>query len=66
MFISSGVKTKQGGNKMKRIVWGTMLLALLVISPVAVMADVDVSIGIDVPLPPPIEFSSAPDVVVMP
>jgi len=53
-----------GGNKMKKLFFGTLLLALVIVVPIPTMAGVDVSIGIS--LPPPIVFEAPPDVIVLP
>jgi len=49
---------------MKKLVLGTLLLALTIVVPVPAMAGVDIGIGIS--LPPPIAFRAAPEVVVIP
>ncbi|OPY66201.1 MAG: hypothetical protein A4E62_02535 [Syntrophorhabdus sp. PtaU1.Bin002] len=49
---------------MKRLLFGTMLLALVVAVPVSTMAQVGVSISVG--LPPPIVFAEPPEVVVLP
>ncbi len=49
---------------MKRLLVGTMLLALVIVVPIPAMAAVDISIGIS--LPPPIVFQAPPAVIVMP
>jgi len=49
---------------MKKLLLGTILLALAIIVPIPTMAGVDISIGIS--LPPPIVFEGPPDVVVLP
>ena len=49
---------------MKKLLFGTMLLALVIVVPIPTMAAVDISIGIS--LPPPIVFQAPPDVIVMP
>ena len=49
---------------MKKILIGTILLASVLLFPVPTMAEV--SIGINIPLPPLIVFSSPPEVVVIP
>ena len=49
---------------MKRLLIGTMLLALIFVVPVPAMAAVDISIGIS--LPPPIVFQAPPAVIVLP
>jgi hypothetical protein len=55
---------KKGGNKMKKLLFGTMLLALVIVVPIPTMAGVNINIGI--PLPPPIVFAAPPDVIVLP
>jgi hypothetical protein len=54
----------KGGNKMKKLLFGTMLLALVIVVPISTMAAVDISIGIS--LPPPIVFAAPPEVIVIP
>jgi hypothetical protein len=49
---------------MKKIIFGTILLALLFVLPVPAMARVDVNVNIS--LPPPILFSGPPEMVVLP
>lgn len=49
---------------MKKLLLGTMLLAVAIVVPIPTMAAIGISIGI--PLPPPIVFAAPPDVVVMP
>jgi len=49
---------------MKKLFFGTMLLALVLIFPISTMAEVH--IGISIPLPPPIVFAAPPQVVVIP
>src|SRR5512147_2490174 len=49
---------------MKKLLFGTMLLALVIVVPIPTMAAVDIHIGI--PLPPPIVFAAPPEVVVVP
>ena len=49
---------------MKKIFWGTVLLALAIVFPIPTIAEVDISIGIS--LPPPIVFGAPPEVVVIP
>jgi len=53
-----------GGNKMKKLFLGTLLLAVVFVLPVPTMARVDV--GINISLPPPIVFASPPEMVVLP
>ena len=54
----------KGGNKMKKLLFGAMLLALAISVPIPTMAGVEVQIGI--PLPPPIAFPAPPEVVLLP
>ncbi len=49
---------------MKKIVLGSMLMALVVVFPLRSMAQVGISVNIG--LPPPIAISAAPDVIVLP
>jgi hypothetical protein len=49
---------------MKKLLLGTILLALSIVVPIPTMAGVDISIGIS--LPPPIVFEAPPDVIVLP
>ena len=49
---------------MKKLLFGSMLLALVIAVPIPMMADVNISIGI--PLPPVITFTMAPEVIVIP
>jgi hypothetical protein len=58
------VLIKIGGNKMKKLLFGTILLALIIVVPVPTMAAIDIHIGI--PLPPPILFPAPPQVIVIP
>ena len=51
---------------MKKFLFGTIVLALISIFPITTMAAVDVSVGISIPLPPPITFEAPPDVVALP
>lgn len=51
---------------MKKIMFGTILLALAIFYPVTTMAEVNVSIGIGFPLPPVIVFPAPPQVIVLP
>jgi hypothetical protein len=53
-----------GGNKMKKLFFGTLLLALIMVVPIPTMARVDINVSIG--LPPPIVFAAPPDVIVMP
>ena len=54
----------KGGYKMKKLLYGTMLLALVLVFPIPTMARVDV--GISISLPPLIVFAAPPEVVVIP
>ena len=49
---------------MKRLLWGTMLLALVSVVAVPVMAAVN--IGVTIAPPPPVVFQAPPEVIVMP
>jgi len=49
---------------MKKVIFGTLLFALLMVVPVPTMAGVDVNVNIG--LPPLIEFSGPPEMVVLP
>ena len=51
---------------MKKLLFGTMLLALVIAVPIPTMAEVNVNIGIGFPLPPPIVFAAPPALVVLP
>jgi len=53
-----------GGKKMKKLLFGTLLLALASVFPVMTMAAVDIRIGIS--LPPLIVFKAPPNVIVLP
>jgi hypothetical protein len=54
----------KGGYKMKRLFFGTILLALVFVLPTPAMARVDVSINIS--LPPLIAFAAPPELIVIP
>jgi len=54
----------EGGYKMKKLLFGTIFLALVLVSPIQAMARVDV--GISISLPPLIVFSAPPEVIVIP
>ena len=54
----------KGGNKMKKLLFGAMLLALAISVPIPTMAQVSVQIGI--PLPPLIAFPAPPAVILLP
>ena len=49
---------------MKKLFFGTLLLALVIAVPIPTMARVDVNVSIA--LPPPIVFAAPPDVIVLP
>jgi len=51
---------------MKRVLFGTILLAGLIVFPVMSMGQVNVQVNIPIPLPPPIPFIGPPNVVVLP
>jgi hypothetical protein len=51
---------------MKRLLFGTTLLALVCAFPIMTMAQVGVSVGVSIPLPPLITFEAPPNVVVLP
>jgi hypothetical protein len=55
---------KKGDYKMKKLLFGTILLVLAIVVPIPTMAQININIGI--PLPPPIVFSAPPEVIVMP
>jgi len=54
----------KGGYKMKKVLFETILLALVLVFPIPTMARVDVSIKHS--LPPPIIFAAPPEVIVIP
>jgi len=49
---------------MKKLLFGTMLLALVIVVPIPTMAGVNISINF--PLPPPIVFAAPPELIVIP
>jgi len=49
---------------MKKLLFGTMLLALVIVVPIPTMAGVDIHVSI--PLPPPIVFAAPPELIVIP
>jgi hypothetical protein len=64
-FISYMASDKdKGGNKMKKLLFGAMLFALVIVVPIPTMAAVDIRIRF--PLPPPIVFASPPQLIVLP
>ncbi len=54
----------KGGNKMKKLLFGTILFTLVIVLPIPTMAAVDIHIRF--PLPPPIIFPAPPAVIVIP
>jgi hypothetical protein len=59
-------QTEEGGNKMKKFLLGTILLAMAVAAPVQAIAGVDIGVSIGIPLPPPIVFETPPAVIALP
>lgn len=57
---------EKGEKQMKKLFIKIMFLALIVFVPSLVMAEVDVKVRINIPLPPPIVFPVPPHVVVIP
>ncbi|OGP66635.1 MAG: hypothetical protein A2031_09680 [Deltaproteobacteria bacterium RBG_19FT_COMBO_43_11] len=51
---------------MKKLFFGTMLLALVIVVPISTMAMGRVDVGVSIPLPPPIIFPGPPQLVVIP
>ena len=51
---------------MKKLFWIVTFLASTIVVPVPTMAEMNISIGVSLPLPPVIEFRAAPDVIVVP
>ena len=49
---------------MKKLLFGTMFLALVIVVPIPTMAGVDIRISF--PLPPPIVFAAPPELIVIP
>src|SRR4030066_388696 len=49
---------------MKKLLFGTMFLALVIVVPIPTMAGIDIHVSI--PLPPPIVFAAPPGVIVIP
>jgi hypothetical protein len=54
----------KGGYKIKKLLFGTVLLALVLVVPIPTMARVDVNVSIA--LPPPIVFAAPPALIVLP
>jgi hypothetical protein len=52
---------QQGGNRMKRLLLGTMLCALVSVVPIPTMAA-----SVTIALPPPIVFNAPPQLIVIP
>jgi hypothetical protein len=53
-----------GDNKIKKIIFGTLLLTLVIAVPISTMAGVDINVNIA--LPPPIMFAVPPALIVLP
>jgi len=51
---------------MKKVLFGTILLASVIFVPIPTMAAVDIHIGFPLPPPPPILFPAPPQVIVIP
>jgi len=51
---------------MRKLFFGTILLAMAIFPPAMTIAGVDVSVGISIPLPPAIVFEAPPDVIALP
>ena len=64
MDIDGHFLIKTGGDKMKRLLFGAIFLALVFTVPTFTMARVDVHVSF--PLPPPIVFPAPPEVIVIP
>ena len=64
ILIKMATVKDKGGNKMKKLLFGVMFLALAIVVPVPTMAQVDIRISF--PLPPPIVFSAPPELIVLP
>jgi hypothetical protein len=54
------------GEKMKKLLFGMVLLALVIAVPTPTMAMGRVDVGVSIPLPPPIGFAGPPEMVVIP
>jgi len=54
------------GPGMKKAMIGTLFLLVAALVPLSARAQIGVSVGVNVPLPPPIVFSGPPQVVVLP
>jgi hypothetical protein len=64
MFCGVIILEYKGGTKMKKLLLATIFGALATVVSIPTMAAVDISIGIS--LPPPVELTSPPEVVVIP
>ena len=53
----------KGDNKMKKLLFGTLFLALVLVLPIPAMARVSVNVGVSLP---PIVFGGPPELVVIP
>ncbi len=51
---------------MKKLLFGTILLAFVVALPIPTIAGVDVDVHVGIPLPPPVVFPSPPELIVIP
>ena len=51
---------------MKKLLFGTLFLALVLVFPIPTMAGVDVNVSIGLPLPPLIVFAAPPELIVLP
>lgn len=51
---------------MKKLFFGTLFLALVLVFPIPTIAGVDVNVSIGLPLPPPIVFVAPPELIVLP
>ena len=54
----------KGGDKMKKLFLGAVLLALIISVPIPTMAQVSIQVGI--PLPPPLVVPAPPEVILLP
>jgi len=57
---------KKGETCMKKLLFKMLFFALAVMIPVSVMAEVDVKVRINIPLPPAIVFPAPPGLIVIP
>jgi hypothetical protein len=58
--------TKKGEKSMKKVFVKIAFLVLAVFMPVSGLAQVDVKVRINIPLPPPIVFPAPPELIVIP